>query len=106
MGHQTKVTLLEDVQRQKKPAGIINEHMGTANISMLRNLGYGVMRDSVAVNQSAVSLLTSGFMPLAVDINCFSHTISHVGEHLAIPDAVALVHILTSMFGSDNARQV
>ena len=43
-----------------------------------------VMRDRASVNNVAVRTLTIMY-PFAIDIGCFSHTLSHVGEHFKVP---------------------
>ena len=57
---------------------------------------YGIMRDSVATNGAALNVL-EGIARNFMDMNCLSHTIDHVGEHLNIPEAHEAVSILIQL---------
>ena len=62
------------------------------------------MRDSAAVNSVACTLMETIFRS-AIDINCFSHTLDHVGEHVHGPVAERFVSALLSMHSQSTAAR-
>lgn len=69
----------------------------STNLGINSALLLGAMRDRASVNDVAVRHLKVLY-PKVIDIECFSHTLDHVGENMATPILNEFVKAWISLF--------
>ncbi len=73
--------------------------------SVKSELLLAAMRDRASVNNLATHTVKVMY-PLIVDIDCFSHTLDHVGDNFIIPNLKEFLHLWISLFSHSPRTRV